>query len=738
MVLACLSSPAQTAGVHHRQLRRSFSERVKTESTELLHNALSSALLLESHVHDETSPAENTQVSADLHDVDAVDSNDDDDDDDDDNDDDDSDKEPAIQDNKSDITVHPKSWHTRPTSPLYQVKEYRSPEPVPENRTDPREQEEAQKNKEHHDDHEEEAPHKKEKHHKKEEHHKEEEHNKKEERETKPHNADKIEEAKGALDAAKVKMHSENARVEAFEDEKAFHAKIDGEVKAIANETQSPALSSFLGELRQEMRAYAKPSYPTFLEARADKAERRVKELEAELAAEEGQSGATKMPEGQQANKHKRTKIKTKSKKEGEEEEADEEEEQTGTNSEGERQAGETWALSFFANIALLAVIFGMASTKDGLIRNYTWYVIDQVVAIFLAVMYFQAFDSLLEFVDVGFSSLVLSSIVHAVVVFVSVMLLAYWLRRHDLGLAVLCGAGAHVVSFSSMHAAANMQNHWVGISYTWGMCIFGLLVLGLGLALAGYLTYTAKRKAQLLQSGSLNNSFIEKTDDLENDVAAMSFSVAFTMFVRFVLSGHHPVGSEAEFDHTAQQRLLLLIYAVVCLLVAVVSVKFCSKKAAESDSYAVKRMMTFLNTVAAMNVAWAFLYWGEWEFFEYLYPGEAIKGRVMFAIIATIACGLLLIGLSKYPSTESDASMSGASITGKSDKMVALTALALVCAWSWELCFDAAMEAMTEGVAHPVAWKVATTVILSGIIVPVYAIYMRPITGPAAQAIGS
>jgi len=40
------------------------------------------------------------------------------------------------------------------------------------------------------------------------------------------------------------------------------------------------------------------------------------------------------------------------------------------------------------------------------------------------------------------------------------------------------------------------------------------------------------------------------------------------------------------------------------------------------------------------MNVAWALLFWGQWEFFEAIYPGEAINGRLMFTIAMTLLGG--------------------------------------------------------------------------------------------------
>lgn len=529
-----------------------------------------------------------------------------------------------------------------------------------------------------------------------------------------------------ALEAAREKKAAAEKELDAFKDDERFDEKVASEVNLIANETGAPALSSFLGEIRRDVRKFAEPSYSQHLEKKLDAAEQKVKELEAELASE--QSGAK--------SSAKPTEKKTDAKDDVEKQDtvkSDHKGAKEAATSQADavaQKAGETWAISFFANVAMLTVIFAMAAATNDLVRNYTWFLIDQVVAIFLAVMYFQAFDSFLDYAFSGVHNAVMVSILHAVLLLAMVLVLAYSLRRNSVGLAILCGAGAHIVSFSSIHAAASMQNMWVGLSYSWVMCIFGLLVLGMGLGIVGYLVYTAKKRAGMLEN---NDEFMDKTDDLENDFGAMAFSVCFTMFVRFLLTGHHPADDETEFDHTASQRTRMLLYACVCFLIAGVSVKFCAQTAAATKNYAVKRVMAFLTTVATMNVAWAFLYWGEWQFFEYLFPGEAIKGRVMFSILTTFCGGLGLLALTKVPSPEGKAG-----VAAKSEKMVALTALSLVVAWSWELCFDAAVEDMTEGVSHPAGWKIATTLSLFAIILPVYALYMKPITGPAAEAIGA
>ena len=145
------------------------------------------------------------------------------------------------------------------------------------------------------------------------------------------------------------------------------------------------------------------------------------------------------------------------------------------------------------------------------------------------------------------------------------VLIIAYKFRSDGVTLAILCGAGAHFVSFASIDAAADTQNKvWVNYSYASTMMIFGCAVLGLFLFIMGYLIYTAKKRANVLDA----DDFMDKTDDLENDFGSMAFSVVFTMFVRYLLTGHHPVDDDTDFDHTAEQRMYMLIYACFALLV--------------------------------------------------------------------------------------------------------------------------------------------------------------------------
>lgn len=529
------------------------------------------------------------------------------------------------------------------------------------------------------------------------------------------------------VDAAKKQQFKAQSAVNSFKDHEAFDTKIATEVKLINNETQSPALASFLGELRTEVRQYAMPSYPSYLQAELDAANRKVARLEAEVKSEQERSavGAPATTKPKQASK----KGSPAKEKEAKADEGSPETAESGGKT-AEQKAGEAFALSFFATVALLSVVFAMASSENDTLKNYTWFLMDQVVAIFIAVMYFNAFDSFLDFhkADLSQHAMVVCSIIHALVLLTIVLGLAAALRKRKVALAILCSAGAHVVSFSSIHAAAHSQNNFVGMSYSWTFCIFGICTLTIAVLGVGYVAYSAKRRMHL----SEDEEYLEKTDDLENDAAAMAVSVAWTMFVRFAITGYHPVDDEATFGHTQNQRYAMLFYAIISFVLAGIITAVCTKKAAEPNaSYMIKRLMAFCSTVVTMNVAWAVLYWGEWEFFEALYPNEEIKGKLMFAIGMTMLGGMLLLGLARMKSADGAGALAA-------DVRVALVGVSLVIAWSWELCFDSAIEAMCEGVAHPAGWKIMTTLMLGAIVIPVYGLYMKPISTKAAEAIGA
>jgi hypothetical protein len=524
----------------------------------------------------------------------------------------------------------------------------------------------------------------------------------------------KADDLESQLSAVRIEKREHESELKSFQDDNGFAKQLAADVESIGNETQSFALARFLGSLKASQRQFAKVNYEEFLKEEIEKADKKITKLEKALDKAEDESDKKDDEKDKAKKVHK---ISDKEEKKTAEE----------MGLPTKQSSGATFAIAFFANVAMLALVFAMASASHKTVSNYTWFLIDQTVAIFLAVMHFQAFDSLLSFSDMGVGDEVACAIFHTLCLLTLVLTVAYFLRKQKLGMAILCGAGAHFVSFSSIHSSALLQNKvFVAYSHTVTFAVLGLCVLALGLGMICFLARHAKKRAETEGDGSFDG-YVDKTDDLENDMCATAFSVVFTMLIRFMLTGHHPDDDETEFDHTARQRAIMLCYACLCLVIGAVGIVVLARKA-KGASYATKRICDFLSTVLAMNVAWAFLYWGEWEFFETLYANDPIKGRVMFAVTVTLIGGFLLIGLASLPE-----SVGNRRIDARV-KTLTLTALGLVIAFSWELTFDSAVEQMVEGRAHPIFLKVLSCVVMLAIIVPVYALYMKPITMKAQE----
>lgn len=517
------------------------------------------------------------------------------------------------------------------------------------------------------------------------------------------------------LEVVKLKKLKADMKLTFFKNAKGFNAKLEAQKKAMANETAAPKLAQFLVDMRKEMRLYATPAYQSHLEAKESSLEAKENDLAAKLANLEKKESS-----GDTDDKESEKKAEADDKPVAPYEPAVEELEKR-LSLKGEN-TGQIFSLTFMGTVILLAFTFGMAATDNESVRDYTWFTLDQVIAIFLAVLYFNAFDGLLDYLDLGGDRPVVS-VIHAVSTLVSALALAFLVRNNQISLAVVCGAAAHVASFNSIHAGATVQNEvWMARHYSWSFCLLGIVSYCVVFMIILVLIHRIKTAMRSIE----NKDFMEKTDELETDCGAMGFAVLWTMFVRFVITGHHPTDDETEFGHTEHQRLMMLIYAVITIPVAGVLVSQINK--IQQTSYIVGRFLAFLSSASAMNVAWAFLYWGEWEFFEVVYEGNPLFGKVFWALLASLICMLGIRILAVLPTN------SGA-VMGKAMK-VSLTSLALVVAWSWELCFDHSMEMLVDDIQHPHRIKMAAMIIMFLVVVPVYCNHIKPISMPACEAI--
>jgi len=448
-------------------------------------------------------------------------------------------------------------------------------------------------------------------------------------------------------------------------------------------------------------------------------AEKETPEKIPEREPESGEDSSSVPGKGHEENEER--KLKEKSEAEAGEHKGEEE-------GNEDKHTGRSIALMMLIAVIFGMVIFGMTQVEDKHVRNHTIMVLDNVIAIFLAVLWFQAFDDLLnEYIHEHYHGL--SSAIHCLVWIVMSFTVAFALRQYQVGLAIFCGCGGHFVSFASIHAVVSAQEHY--FSHHIVMCTIGFFIL-LGAFVLLLVMQHCIKKALGFTPGFKNddeskNLFIERVDDMETDFIGMAMAMYWTLLVLFFIVGEYAEDEEikpgSEAVHSKMQRIVMFFYSIWTVLFGTVVTTNLPKS--ESLSYWNNRLISFVKAFVTLCCAFAFLVWGKMEFYERnKWNVSPILARIIFAGVCSV---VLVVGVFAVSWTRN--LRGNLAATGKS---VAVTALGLLAGLSWEETFDAACELAAEDLSHSSTLKVSCAVGTAAIILPIYLNYLKPFSTKA------
>jgi len=392
--------------------------------------------------------------------------------------------------------------------------------------------------------------------------------------------------------------------------------------------------------------------------------------------------------------------------------------EEGGEGGEGGVEAGEshhhTTCVLVITTI-LLVPIFTEFAMHSGRLGQFTFRLIDTFISVFIAVMWFSAFDKLLRFRDFEEHHKVLSAVLHLLFLLVLANALAWTLRGQRVRLAALVTCGGHYVGFAACHAAGHAQLHYFdSIAYT---PLYLALLLGCIVILAVIMHQA--RVALRMNS----KQFEDSVGDLENDVMALCLAYVLSHSVKFALSGEiehfgHSGGEEdKEEAHTSMQRLLMCLYGLVMLGASAIF--------PEAKEGLTGKIMDIAHSSCVMCGAWGFLLALDWEFYETFFPNRTEENE-MFASVVFAYCvtgvaftGLLLMFIFQVPAQ---------SQLGR----VLPLALGLAAAWSWEECFDVAVDILADSYSltphsDGLLLKMLLAVVTPLCLLPMYLRHVKP-----------
>lgn len=409
-----------------------------------------------------------------------------------------------------------------------------------------------------------------------------------------------------------------------------------------------------------------------------------------------------------------------------------------------EERIGRVGTVIIFGFLFLATATFFLLMYGDPKLWLSTWQTIENVASIFIAVMWFQAFDDLLDAGGWQAHHEVLAALLHATFLFSTCVILSWAVREKHQYLTALTAVGAHYISFSALHFGQSTQETF--FSWHWALCFLGVIVLFLILLCVGGIHHYIREFTHMH-----HQEWEDSVDDIENDIGGMVLAFTWTIFVRYVILGRYPEHEPGPGEplHSPLQRGLMLLYAVLMTVAAFFLVPLLDHwmlEHSQSASRIAIRLHSLCYPFMTMSVAWAYLTWGEWEFYESMFAGNAILARAIFAILVTTTCFAVLLGFSVIMKRRSDAAQARAASaqdarTAQLSKIQAqvdeererdirrlvVNMLSLMIAFSWEETFDASVEGAVEGDAHPATAKVLLALLVGAAVLPVYIFYLRP-----------
>eukprot|EP00747_Dinoflagellata_sp_TGD_P120063 gnl/TRDRNA2_/TRDRNA2_173158_c0_seq3.p1 gnl/TRDRNA2_/TRDRNA2_173158_c0~~gnl/TRDRNA2_/TRDRNA2_173158_c0_seq3.p1 ORF type:complete len:374 (-),score=72.03 gnl/TRDRNA2_/TRDRNA2_173158_c0_seq3:591-1565(-) len=223
------------------------------------------------------------------------------------------------------------------------------------------------------------------------------------------------------------------------------------------------------------------------------------------------------------------------------------------------------------------------------------------------------------------------------------------------------------------------------------------------------------------------------EAEEAENDVIGLSISFTTTQALRYAILGVLPdeegVESDAAHAQSSREAAWLFGSIPVWALLILLAVKAASYGAHQYGLHSKARRMAgiFLN-IFSMNLAWCLLFGGR-ALLVYLIPGsspELITSKTALALGLSAFSFAIIFALDKVADRQSEKATSA----NKSDKKAIIkiiTSLGLLIGFSWEQCFDAAIDSMTEMFMHPHIAGLVISACLCAIVIPAYWMYILP-----------
>mmetsp|Transcript_97888 Transcript_97888/g.188948 ORF Transcript_97888/g.188948 Transcript_97888/m.188948 type:complete len:532 (-) Transcript_97888:56-1651(-) len=434
----------------------------------------------------------------------------------------------------------------------------------------------------------------------------------------------------------------------------------------------------------------------------------------------------------------------------------------------------ETGAIGLVSAVVIISVV-GYMVMSPGPLSQLVLKLIDCTTSIFLAVLWFEAVNTVLSYPSVKklfpCAQEVLATVL-LIFFYTVVMWLTYRFRDHEIGLVVFAGSGAHFVAFAAMKANGETQyevvkqfgeSHgpWIAI-----VCCFFCFGCLLGLFRLAHVLWFDKQHHDKLH---------HVVEEMELDILGLAGSWAITLVVLQIISGkYHPkkpyflqvdfpfatsavsnpaptelwaggvnhthvdlIGNNHTHSGLAMMEMggspvpkgykewhswFMLFWALGLTIIAVFSIEYLGRVMRDA-SPTKRRAVHVARMCLVMTIAWGYLLWGEWLVYDKFFAGhDPMVKYLAFAIICTVL-SLVMIAIL--------AQLDGSIPTVRQAIFISINGASLVAAFAWEKSLAHAINVIAN--KYKVGWgglvpKTLLAFLIPLAVLPLYVTYIKPI----------
>jgi len=399
---------------------------------------------------------------------------------------------------------------------------------------------------------------------------------------------------------------------------------------------------------------------------------------------------------------------------------------------------GHAVATGLIAGIVIIPLVLFMA-LHNSPVADLVIRMIDTFISIFLALLWFNAFSCFLKLSflqdSIPYHEEILS-LLQAFVLYAIVIIFAYYWREKENRLLIFCGCGAHYIAFAGISVTGEAQYEASKVHPPDHGPWVSLLIVIISFV---FLALFSCSMHYLWRDHLANSKFAEAVEDMELDIVGLVISFAITQTLQQAILGHYPAnihflqldsasvaflaGGPSHGHHpppTETQCHFVLAWSVgVTVLASLLLAKLDNMSVSEQSW--ICRTARIIKVILVMCIAWGYLLWGKWMFYDRVFRGHQIFGAMVFAILVTLVSLALLACLSSLQLEDVNV-MESVSIT--------IMGISLVVAFSWEQAFNQSMNLLAE--QYQVGYgglvpKLVMAMIIPAFLLPFYVAHLKP-----------